>query len=117
MAGGEASVQFNRTPIFPSYHLAISEMRPGGVLELLILLRRARRPDGEGIEEGGSPTFLLSEMGPRYRYIFGHYSIIRGEDTQEEKFYAPFILGEDGTVSVGDPTTAPENLMRLWGVE
>jgi len=115
LGGGQLSM--NGRPVSSNYELRVSELKPEGQVEILLLLNSYRDPRGKPIPKGQEAFYSVPESGPTLTFIYGHFKYRVGAETIDQEYYAPLELGADETVTLGPPSPRPKGLRRVEGWE
>jgi hypothetical protein len=113
--GGQ--VQVLRQPLYSDYELQIAQLRPEGRLELLLVLNSWRDPRGKTIQPHEAVRHFVPESGPEITYIYGSFNLTVSGETIKRDYYAPLILNDDKTVTLGRAGPPPKQLLFRTGME
>lgn len=116
-SGPGARLQVFRKPLSRAYEFVVDELRQKGRIEIFILLNSWRDPRGKTIPKEEAARYLIPEWGLTLTYIHGHFKIKVGDETIEREYYAPIMLLEDKTISLGTSISPPQGLIREVGFE
>ncbi len=113
--GGELMV--TRRPLYKDYKLKIAQIRPLGLVEVMVVLNSWRDPRRKTVPQDQGGRYFVPDWGPTLTYICGNFNHLIGSEMIAEEFYAPFQLQEDKTVLLASPGPRPANLTERVGVE
>jgi hypothetical protein len=115
MGGGQ--IRVGRRPLTRDCELQIAQLRPEGRIEILLILNSWRDHRGEATPPHDGLPHFVPESGPEITYIYGSFSFTTAGETIERNYYAPLILNDDKTVTLGPPGPLPEHLVEETGIE
>jgi hypothetical protein len=92
-------------------------LRPEGRIEILLILNSWRDPRGKATPPHDDLPHFVPRSGPEITYIYGSFSFTAAGETIERDYYAPLILNDDKTVTLGPPGPPPEHLVEETDIE
>lgn len=113
--GGQIRVQ--RQPLTRDCGLQIAQLRPKGQVDILLVLNSWRDPRGKTIPPHEGARYSVPDVGPEITYIFGSFNLAAAGETIERDYYAPLLLNDDKTVTLGPPRPRPKNLVEETDIE